>query len=72
MSRSESQHGSYWKSTPGGSWEEVSSTGKKKWIDLYNDDNAVVMTTIQPDREVWKGGDVKRIIPKFRGVKVWS
>lgn len=44
----------------GGSWDEVSKAGTKQWIDLYKDDNAVVVTTIQPTKDAWKE-DMKRL-----------
>lgn len=52
---------SSWSTTAGGSWEEVSNLGKKQWIDVYNDDNAVMVTTIQPTKDVWKEEEMKRI-----------
>jgi hypothetical protein len=55
----------------GGSWEEVSKAGKKQWIDMYNDDSAVVVTTIQPAKDVWKGEDMNRIVPNRKDVKAW-
>lgn len=41
---------------------------EKQWV--YKDDNAVVVTTIQPSRDVWKQEEVKRVIPKLRHLRV--
>ena len=72
LSASASGSGTPWKTAAGGSWEEVSTVGKKRWIDMYNRDSAVVVTTIKPTKDVWKEEDMKRIIPKLRDLKARS
>lgn len=53
------------------SWNKaVESWGareEKQWV--YKDDNAVVVTTIQPSRDVWKEEEMKRVIPKLRHLR---
>jgi hypothetical protein len=51
-----------------GSWGGVPGVDEKQWI--YKDDQAVVVTTIQPSRDVWREEEMKKVIPKLRHLKV--
>ncbi|KAF9455744.1 hypothetical protein BDZ94DRAFT_1315875 [Collybia nuda] len=50
-----------------GSWSGVSAGDETQLV--YKDDTAVVVTTIQPSRDVWKEEEMKRVIPKLRHLK---
>lgn len=45
-----------------------STEEEQNWF--YKEDQTVVVTAIQPSRDIWKEEDMRRIIPKLRHLRV--